>query len=433
MQLNNATYQYDANGNMTHDGRRGLDLSWNHLNLPSTISTDEDEDATVNYSYLLDGTKVLAQAPGTGEGYAYLGTMVYKLNNGSWTLETTPFTGGRFIRNTSGNFVEQRHITDHLGSTRTIVEDDDYIEVEQNDYYPFGKRIADNSLPTTATNRWRFSGKEIQTLGGIGLVDFGARMYDDFSGRWKTRDGLSEKGYNQSLYNYCTNNPINHFDPNGLSTEVVADSLGRYIVTGGTINDDTGVYLITINSDGTMNKTLVGQTLTATSFYNSDTDTWAIGSIIDPNDQSGMQFLERVKFIGLTPYMILARPGGLFDFKITNAEPQSNRGDYTGKEYRGMPISSNGSITVYASARDIGNYAAGYVAGLNSVSWGLSRIAFDALQTVSTNVKIIRENGLQGLKLNKETASSVNAQLVGWQAGWQNSVVHIGYTLWKIK
>ena len=215
MQLNGATYQYDSNGNMTHDGRRGLDLSWNHLNLPATISNDEDEDATVNYSYLLDGTKVLAQAPGTGEGYAYLGTMVYKLNNGSWTLETTPFTGGRFVRNTSGNFIEQRHITDHLGSTRAIVEGDNYTEVEQNDYYPFGMRIADSALPTVASNRWRFSGKEIQTLGGIGLVDFGARLYDDFRGQWPTQDPLTEKLFSLSSYSYCAGNPINYYDYEG--------------------------------------------------------------------------------------------------------------------------------------------------------------------------------------------------------------------------
>ena len=223
MQLNNATYQYDANGNMTHDGCRGLDLSWNHLNLPSTISNVEDEDATVNYTYLSDGTKVLAQAPGTSEGYAYLGTMVYKLNNGIWTLETTPFTGGRFVRNATGTFVEQRHITDHLGSTRTIVEGDDYTEVEQNDYYPFGKRIADNALPTVSTNRWRFSGKEIQTLGEINLIDFGARLYDDFSGRWITQDALSHRFTKWSPYNYCGDNPISMIDLDGYEVQAVFD------------------------------------------------------------------------------------------------------------------------------------------------------------------------------------------------------------------
>ena len=72
MQLNGATYQYDVGGNMTHDGRWGLDLSWNHLNLPSSICSDEDEDALVNYTYLADGTKVITQQPAAGEGYAYL-------------------------------------------------------------------------------------------------------------------------------------------------------------------------------------------------------------------------------------------------------------------------------------------------------------------------------------------------------------------------
>ena len=229
MQLNNATYQYDANGNMTVDGRRGLELSWNHLNLPATISNDEDEDATVNYTYMADGTKVLAQAPGTSEGYAYLGTMVYKLNNGSWTLETTPFTGGRFVRNATGNFVEQRHITDHLGSTRAIVEGDDYTEVEQNDYYPFGKRIADNTLPTTTTNRWRLSGKEIQTLGGINLIDFGARLYDDAIVRWPTQDALAEKYSGFSPYCYCGNNPISFFDDNGKEIWIATKVSGSRI------------------------------------------------------------------------------------------------------------------------------------------------------------------------------------------------------------
>lgn len=38
----------------------------------------------------------------------------------------------------------------------------------------------------------------------------------------------------------------------------------------------------------------------------------------------------------------------------------------------------NGKV---ASARDIGNYAAGYVAGVHGLGWGTSRFAFDALQT----------------------------------------------------
>lgn len=38
-------------------------------------------------------------------------------------------------------------------------------------------------------------------------------------------------------------------------------------------------------------------------------------------------------------------------------------------------------VSKIASARDIGNYAAGYVAGVHGFGWGSSRFAFDALQT----------------------------------------------------
>ena len=241
MQLNNWEYGYDDNGNMTSDERRNLTFTWNHINLPATITNNGATSATVNYTYLADGTKVLAQPPGTNEGYAYLGTMVYKLDNVSWTLETTPFTGGRFVRNATGDFVEQRHITDHLGSACAIVEGDNYTEVEQNDYYPFGKRIADNSLPTTATNRWRFSGKEIQTLGEINLIDFGARLYDVFSGRWKTQDVLSEEYFSQSPYSFCGNNAISIIDPSGMNYYAV-DSTGNIVLVQATDDSFDRLY-----------------------------------------------------------------------------------------------------------------------------------------------------------------------------------------------
>ena len=215
MQMNGATYTYDANGNIVIDGRRGLDLSWNHLNLPSSICSDEDEDALVNYTYLADGTKVITQQPATGEGYAYLGTMTYKRSGNSWVLESVPFTGGRFIANVTGGLDEYRYITDHLGSTRVIVTGTDYHEVE-HDYYPFGMRIADNSLPTVATNRWRFSGKEIQTLGGINLIDFGARLYDEDAVKWKSQDPMADYYLALTPYGYCAGNPISTMDIDGM-------------------------------------------------------------------------------------------------------------------------------------------------------------------------------------------------------------------------
>lgn len=36
--VNSATYSYDANGNITSDGRRGLTIEYNLLNLPAEVS-----------------------------------------------------------------------------------------------------------------------------------------------------------------------------------------------------------------------------------------------------------------------------------------------------------------------------------------------------------------------------------------------------------
>ena len=256
LQLNNATYTYDANGNTVVDGRRGLTFSWNHLNLPGSISVEEDEDATVDYTYLADGTKAIVQQPASGTGYAYLGTMTYKRSGNSWILESVPFTGGRFIANATGGMDEYRYITDHLGSTRVIVTGTDYHEVEHNDYYPFGKRISDNTLPTTQNNRWRFSGKEIQTLGSIGLVDFGARLYDVFSGKWISQDPLSEIICEQGSYSYCLSSPINNIDAYGL--EVKPFSEEELQIIKNTLPEDARQFVV-LNDRGYIDSAVLRQ------------------------------------------------------------------------------------------------------------------------------------------------------------------------------
>ena len=58
------------------------------------------------------------------------------------------------------------------------------------------------------------NGKEEQTSGNLGLLDYGARMYESNIGRWMVQDPLAEKYYSQSQYNYCVNNPLTIIDPN---------------------------------------------------------------------------------------------------------------------------------------------------------------------------------------------------------------------------
>ena len=82
--------------------------------------------------------------------------------------------------------------------------------------------------------------------------------------------------------------------------------------------------------------------------------------------------------------------------------------------YRGMPVSIPGeNSSIYTSARDIGNIAAGYVAGVNGFSWGESRLAFDAYQSYTN-----RSFDIEGI-------STRNAEAYGWDLGHQRM------PLWK--
>lgn len=211
--MNGTTYSYDSNGNMTYDGRRGLNVEYNLLNLPSEVENQAD-DMTARYTYLADATK-LEVVDNDGCGYDYLGSLVYRKNDDdSYTLESTAFACGRIVRNSSGSYRLNGFVTDHLGSIRTVYDMETGEVLERNDYYPFGKRM-NKSLAMSPTNRYRFSGKEEQVVADINLLDFGARMYDDEICRWTTVDPLAEKYYSMTPYNYCANNPVMFVDPEG--------------------------------------------------------------------------------------------------------------------------------------------------------------------------------------------------------------------------
>ena len=60
-------------------------------------------------------------------------------------------------------------------------------------------------------------------MGGLGFTDYGARMYDDFTGRWFVPDPLAEKYVSMSPYMYCGGNPIMFFDKDGKIWDTFID------------------------------------------------------------------------------------------------------------------------------------------------------------------------------------------------------------------
>ena len=116
--------------------------------------------------------------------------------------------------------------------------------VERNDYYPLGMRtVTGNSYPQLATNLYKYNGKEVQTVGGLGFTDYRARMYDDFTGRWFVPDPLAEKYTSMSPYMYCDGNPIMYVDTDGKEPRIFVETkgVGHAFVTVGS-GDNTIVY-----------------------------------------------------------------------------------------------------------------------------------------------------------------------------------------------
>jgi len=215
--LNNASYAYDGNGNMTHDGRMNLDVTYDLFGMPQSVQ--QNGTLKCAYTYLADGTKVMVQdnaSSSSSNGYLYLGSMVFRKTGTSYAFESTDFGGGRII-NVNGTLSPYYYTTDHLGSVRVITGASGNV-TERNDYYPFGKRMTTgNTYPTTSSNRWKYNGKEVQTTGDVNWLDYGAREYDEVIGRWTRPDPMSEKYYGTSGYAYCVDNPISLVDPNGKS------------------------------------------------------------------------------------------------------------------------------------------------------------------------------------------------------------------------
>ena len=166
------------------------------------------------YAYSADGVK-LSVSDGAN-GYDYLGSLIYVRTNGSLSLDRALFDGGALRPNGAVDYF----VKDHLGSVRVIVDQAGTVR-EQNDYYPYGERCPESTYAISAVNRYKYNGKEEQTVGALGMLDYGARMYQAGIGRWFVPDPLAEQNPSVSLYAYCSNNPINRIDLDGLSDDWV--------------------------------------------------------------------------------------------------------------------------------------------------------------------------------------------------------------------
>ena len=325
-----------------------------------------------------------------------------------------PQAGYGYIPNDTTHEETFFYHSDHLGSTSYIT--DDKANITQYDaYLPYGELLVDEHS-SSEDLPYKFNGKQFDEE--TGLYYYGARYMDPKISMWLGVDPLMEKYPNVTGYCYTMDNPIKFIDPNGKETYVIKNKTGTYTVVGGILNNNRGIYIASKDKSGkyTIKGEMIGISTSTTTFYNTDANKgkggWAIGAQINPNDKSGINFLNKIVSSNVTlgDYMNNARTNHPYDFKVTNGGDKviSNTQTYI---YRGVPIGKDGfGYILYSSGRDIGNMAAGIVAAKNGIPWSIARAAFDAYQTKNNMDK----HGYSLDNINVEGKSTRNAEYYGW-------------------
>lgn len=205
--LTTAAYGYDGNGNATTDGRTGVTLTYNYLNLPQTAIKS---GLNLAYTYDATGNKLKKLNSTTSTTTDYVGGIQY--TNG--VIDFIQTEGG-IAKDTLGVYRYSYNLTDHLGNVRATIRESvatpGSLQVMQRDnYYPFGL----TQVAGARNNKYLYNNKELQAE--LGQYDYGARFYDPVIGRWNVPDILADLAPDLTPFRYAFNNPINYIDPFGL-------------------------------------------------------------------------------------------------------------------------------------------------------------------------------------------------------------------------
>jgi RHS repeat-associated protein len=212
-----AAMSYDAAGNLYNDGSTAYTFD-----AENRISTA----GTTTYLYDGDGKRVAKSAGGVYKIYWYgMGSDPLDETDGTGSITTAGFNeyvffnGKRIARRDSASNVFY-YFTDHLGTSREIVQSGQTLPCYDADFYPFGREstVYTNTCPQS----YKFTGKERDETS---LDNFGARYYTSQYGRFMTPDWSPFPGpvpyanmhdpQTLNLYAYVRNNPLSKDDPDG--------------------------------------------------------------------------------------------------------------------------------------------------------------------------------------------------------------------------
>lgn len=174
-----------------------------------TVSTNEEK----NYTHIMDG----------GRRIAIVRTGDFSDDLDGMSQPIVPYI--------------QYQLEDHLQSVG-IRTSDTGATIDREEYFPYGE----TSLTDLKKKRYRFTGKERDSESG--LYYFGQRFYSPWTCRFISTDPKSSAAPNLTPYHYCSNNPINRVDPDGMQDEpsgggegVVTETKVTGAIEGGAIKN----------------------------------------------------------------------------------------------------------------------------------------------------------------------------------------------------
>ena len=240
-----ATYTHTKNGERQSKTESGSTTTYEYDELGNLLTVTLPGDMTIEY--VIDGQnrRIGKKVNGTlTQGFLYKDQL-----NPIAELDGSGNISARFIYGDKANVPAYmvkggktyRIISDHLGSPRIVI-DTATGDVVQRVAYDVWGNITEDTNPGF---------QPFGFAGGIydqhtGLVRFGVRDYDPQVGRWTVKDPIRFNGDGPNLYGYVQGNPVSFSDPMGLASLSYDFSRGAGIGVTIGLDNSTGKPFISL-------------------------------------------------------------------------------------------------------------------------------------------------------------------------------------------
>jgi len=235
-----SNYQYDDAGNLISDSGKGITVTNNHINKPSTIST---ANGSLDFIYNTDGSLLRKHFADNGDNTVRIKDIIGNIEyidgkissilhkDGKIKIDRPDLTADYY----KPNF--QYSISDYQGNPMVWFEDvnNDKIVIkeeiiQEKNYYPLGLAMDGDFEETQGIEDTRqFSTMEL--IKELDVYTTNHRVLDPAIGRWWQVDPKADNFKSQSPYNFAGCNPVMLSDPNGDSVILALSIISTFVST----------------------------------------------------------------------------------------------------------------------------------------------------------------------------------------------------------